>query len=151
MKGFTLLEIVVAMGVSLIMALGVLTMITNQNHALTHFRLRSEMVSLMLSATVSGSGCKSVQTAGGITPLAPCGTAGTPAQIDVLFADGTRVDAGSGYLLRATCQAGYYAMEIKSAVPTKIDPFNQQQIGAAYFAPAILRFAEKAFLAAGCP
>ncbi len=148
-NGFTLLEVVVALGISLFMALAVLSMIAQQNKALAHFKIRSEMLTLMVSATVSGSACKSATVSGGIAPLGTCGSANTPQTINVLFADGTRIDANSGYLLQGDCNPGFYALQVKAGLLTKVDPFTGQAIGAAFFEPAKIRFGEKAWI--GCP
>ncbi len=149
--GFSFVEVMIAMGLMLIVALGMVTMINNQNKALTHFRLRNEMMNLMVTATVAGNACKSVRVSGGSPPLTTCGAAGTPATIQILYADSTRVDANSGYLLQGVCNAGFYTLQIKSALATKVDPFNNQPLGVDFFAPAVLRFASQAFLIGGCP
>lgn len=148
-RGFTLLEVVIAMGITLFLALAALSMIATQNKALTHFKIRAEMLTLMVAATVSGNACTSVTVSGGTPPLGVCGSPNTPQTINVLYADSTRVDAGSDYLLQGACKAGYYALQVKAALATKIDPFNNQAIGAAYFEPAKIRFASQAWI--GCP
>jgi prepilin-type N-terminal cleavage/methylation domain-containing protein len=145
--GFTLLEVMVAISLSVIVMLAVTTGIMQQSKALTHFQLRAEMLNLLVTASVQGSACKSVMAAGGVAPMAPCGSPGVPATIDVLDAGGGRVDTGSPYLLRAVCPLGmsYYTLELKHRNAAKVDPFNSQPIGAAFFATAVLRFAAQAF------
>lgn len=151
-SGFALLEVLFALGITMIVALISVTIMTNNEKELKHYALRSEMKDLMESADDVGDPCKSVTVGGGTPPLGVCGSPNTPQTIPVLYSDGTPVHTNSKYLLQADCHPGFYELQVKATPATKIDPFNRQAIGAAFFAPVVRRFAEKAWLTVGgCP
>ncbi len=149
-RGFSLVEVIVALGITCIMALAIMQLVIQQNNALTHFRIRSEMLNLMVTATVSGSPCKSIKTSGGTPPLGVCGSPNTPQTISILYADGVPVATNSGYLLQGDCHQGYYQLLVKSSLVTKVDPFNNEAIGVSWVKPADIRFGSSGWMGA-CP
>lgn len=150
-SGFALLEVMFAVAMLGIVAMISVTIMANNEKELKHYALRSEMKDLMESADDVGDPCKSVSVGGGVPPLGACGSPNTPQTIPVLYSDGTPVHMNSAYLLQAVCNPGFYTLQIKASLATKVDPFNRQAIGAAFFAPVVRRFAEKAWLVGGCP
>lgn len=151
MKGFALLEVLFALALTLFVMMILVTMMTTQRKSLDHYKVYSEMQSLMMSAHISADPCKSVRVSGGIPPLAACGTANTPATINVLYSDGTPVETNSTYLLQATCNSLFYSLQIKSANASKVDAFTGKMLGLSWMAPLTVRFAEQAWLVGGCP
>lgn len=150
-SGFALLEVMFALVISTIVMLATVTATNNMRRATNSNTILSEMVNMLVAGYVAGDPCKSVSVSGGIPPLGACGSPNTPQTIQVLYKDGTPVHLNSKYLLQADCNAGFYVLQIKSALATKVDPLTSKALGVTYMMPASMRFAEKAWLVGGCP